>query len=102
MTRDTMRTRPLAVRHPGYQVFMLALCVYALVIMALRVALPISESTRTILEYADNAVCVLFLVDFILSLYVAPDRWTYLRTWGWLDLLSAIPMVDMARWGRAA
>jgi voltage-gated potassium channel len=54
------------------------------------------------LDYADHAVCVLFFVDFLYSLIRAPNRWRYLATWGWLDLLSSIPMVSAARWGRAA
>jgi voltage-gated potassium channel len=36
------------------------------------------------------------------SLSRAPRKWTYLVTWGWLDLLSSIPTVDALRWGRTA
>lgn len=87
---------------PSYQLFMLALCSYTLLSLAGQVALrPVGE-TRQILDYADNAVCVVFLSDFILSLFRAPNRWRYFYTWGWLDLLSSIPMLDAARWGRAA
>ena len=32
----------------------------------------------------------------------APNRWRYFITWGWIDLLSSIPALDVARWGRAA
>jgi voltage-gated potassium channel len=55
-----------------------------------------------ILDYADLAVCAVFLVDFALSLWRAPDRRRYFLTWGWLDLLSSLPALDAARWGRAA
>lgn len=37
-----------------------------------------------------------------MCLYNAPNRWRYLYTWGWLDLASSIPTLDIARWGRAA
>ena len=43
-----------------------------------------------------------FSCDFLVSLWRAPDRRRYLLTWGWVDLLSSIPTVDVARWGRAA
>lgn len=58
--------------------------------------------TVTILAFADYGVCAVFFADFIYSLWHAENRWRYFRTWGWLDLLSSIPVLDAARWGRAA
>ncbi|MEX0586958.1 MAG: ion transporter, partial [Pirellulales bacterium] len=87
---------------PGYQLFMLVLCVYALAAMAAQAAFRLEPGTRGIIDYADYAVCALFFADFIFSLWQAPSRWRYFATWGWLDLLSSIPAVDVARWGRAA
>lgn len=90
--------------HEGspYQLFMLALCLWALLALAAGTVLSLDAETLTVLEFADNAVCGLFLVDFLLNLYKAPRRLTYLATWGWLDLLSSIPTVGVLRWGRAA
>lgn len=85
---------------PGYQIFMLALCLYALGALAAQSVIRLSPGTRVILDYADYGVCAIFLVDFLMSLLFAPSRWRYLRTWGWLDLLSSIPTIDIARWGR--
>jgi voltage-gated potassium channel len=85
-----------------YQLFMLVLCLYALGVLAFQTAVAESPETRTILDYADYVVCLLFFGDFVVSLLRAPDRWRYFYTWGWLDLLSSIPMVDAVRWGRAA
>src|SRR5262245_52862340 len=87
---------------PGYQIFMLTLCLYALAILAASVLVKFDPETRQVLDYADYAVCLLFLGDFVYCLIRAPDRKKYLLTWGWLDLLSSIPMLDVARWGRAA
>ena len=81
---------------------MLALCVYSLAILVYQTSQPIDPSTVTILESADFFVCVIFLIDFGISLRRAPNKWRYLRTWGWLDLLSSIPTLNAARWGRAA
>lgn len=86
----------------GYQLFMLALCVYSLAILAFQASRPSNPATVVILEYADFVVCLIFIADFLLSLLRAPDKWRYMRTWGWLDLLSSIPTVDIVRWGRAA
>jgi voltage-gated potassium channel len=86
---------------PAYQVFMLVLCIYSLGILAFQATGP-SPATLTILDYADLMVCVVFFGDFLVSLYRADNKWRYFITWGWIDLLSSIPVVDVTRWGRAA
>jgi voltage-gated potassium channel len=45
---------------------------------------------------------MVFLFDFARNLKRAENRWRYFYTWGWLDLLSSIPMVDALRVGRLA
>lgn len=97
-----MNDAPDRLASPGYQVFMLVLCLFALGAGAVQTAIHLEPRTRGILSYADYAVCVVFLADFVISLWRAPNRRRYLATWGWLDLLSSIPTVDVARWGRAA
>src|SRR6266850_590150 len=85
-----------------YEFFMLCLCLWALLTLAVGSFLELSESTRTILAYADYVVCLLFFLDFLHSLYTAPSRVRYLTSWGWIDLLSSVPVVGSLRWGRAA
>jgi voltage-gated potassium channel len=86
----------------SYQLFMLMLCLFALLALAVDTVAPIAPSTRDILRYADTAVCGLFFLDFVIQLARAPRRWEYFVRWGWIDLLSSIPMVDALRVGRAA
>jgi voltage-gated potassium channel len=81
---------------------MLFLCLYALGTLTAQVLFRLDADTRIVLDYADNAVCGVFLLDFIASLKRAENRIQYMYTWGWIDLLSSIPTVDIARWGRAA
>lgn len=81
---------------------MLALCLWAVASLAAKTFWHLDVETETVLDYADNAACGLFFLDFLTSLYRAPQRWKYLITWGWLDLLSSIPTGDVLRWGRAA
>lgn len=103
MTRaQTAQSKPTGKNVTPYQLFMLVLCAWALLILAAGVFTQWSESTRTILGYADTAVCVIFFGDFLKSLWEAPRKFHYLRTWGWIDLLSSIPVADPLRWGRAA
>jgi len=86
-----------------YQLFMLGLCLYAVGALAIETMVRVSPDTSTILEYTDVGVCAVFLLDFLLCLYKEKgSRGKYFLTWGWLDLLSAIPTLDVARWGRVA
>lgn len=85
-----------------YDIFMLVLCVWALGLLAVSTFAKWDDSTRDVLSYADNVVCGLFLIDFVVSLYRAPRKVHYLITWGWIDLLSSLPALDVLRWGRAA
>lgn len=94
--------RTPATGSPGYQIFMLALCLYSLGILAFQVSGPREPATTVILDYADFLVCLIFFGDFVISLLRAENRLRYLRTWGWLDLLSSIPAIDLARLGRVA
>ena len=85
-----------------YQLFMLAVSFYTLVALAIGVIVRPEGEIGMVLEYADRAICAVFLMDFMVCLYKAPNRWRYMYTWGWLDLLSSIPALDATRWGRAA
>jgi voltage-gated potassium channel len=79
---------------------MLVLCIYAIVELVLRSFVALRPGTLKLLTYADFVVCVFFLLDFIISIVHAPNRWRYLLTWGWVDLLSSIPAVPMLEWVR--
>ncbi|HET6462370.1 MAG TPA: ion transporter [Candidatus Krumholzibacteria bacterium] len=83
-----------------YQAFILILCVYAIGVLVLRSFFPVSAETLKILKYADSVVCFFFLIDFVIQLVRAENRWRYLYTWGWVDLLSSVPAVPLVRWGR--
>lgn len=87
---------------PLYQLFMLALCVLALAGLVVQNAFQQDPEIEAVLDVADFVICLAFGVDFLVSLWNAERRWRYFVTWGWLDLLSSIPMLDLARWGRIA
>lgn len=84
----------------AYQLFMLAVSILAIAILGASVALDLRPATLELLDYADTAVCVLFFGDFLYQLGRAKHRWAYFIRWGWIDLLSSIPMVDAFRAGR--
>lgn len=89
-------------RADGYQVFMLVLCLYALGALAIERVFQLPPGSDVILRWADYLVCVIFLADFLWSLWRAESRSRYFFTWGWIDLLSSIPVVESLRFGRVA
>src|SRR5690242_240831 len=94
------RNLPALVSSASYQLFMLVLCVYAMAALGIGTVIRLDPGVRAVLEYADYLVCLQFFVDFMISLWCAENRVKYLLTWGWLDLLSSVPMLSAARWGR--
>jgi voltage-gated potassium channel len=98
-----MSNKPLArLTVRPYQIFMLVLCIYAILILAIECIVPLRPNTRMVLDYADFGVCLLFFSDFIISLANAPNRKRYLMQWGWIDLLSSVPTINVFRIGRLA
>jgi voltage-gated potassium channel len=89
-------------RSQPYQIFVLALCILALAALAVDKVVTLDPAAKQILSYADAAICLLFLVDFAVSLCRAKHKVRYMYTWGWIDLLSCIPNVQFLRWGRVA
>lgn len=85
-----------------YTIFILAVSIFAILAMSARAFLEINPDTQTILEYADDGICILFFLDFLISFMKAENKAGYFFKWGWIDLLSSIPMVDSLRWGRLA
>ena len=83
-----------------YLLFTHILSIIAISAIAFEVLLRPSESVLQILMYADLVICLLFFIDFIVQLMQAEDRKRYLWTWGWLDLLSSVPAIEIFRIGR--
>ena len=75
----------------AYNIFILVLTVFSLVIMVL-LLLPISQAERDLLTLYDNVVCVVFLIDFVMNLLAAKPKSAYfVGARGWLDLLGSVP-----------
>ena len=86
----------------AYMLFVLILSGLSLVVLAARTMLPLTAASKVVLDHADNIVCGLFLIDFAISMYRSDKKLRYFLTWGWLDLVSSVPMVEPFRLGRIA
>ena len=82
-----------------FQFVILVLSVYVLAALFYQVALSPPPAVSQLLDWIDTFVCVIFLGDFFYRLYRAPSKLEFLK-WGWIDLISSIPALDIFRWGR--
>jgi voltage-gated potassium channel len=84
--------RPIVREHGNaYNLFILLLTVFSLAVMVLLV-LPLDPQTHQLLFVYDNAVCVIFLMDFAYNITGSrPKRQYFIYQRGWLDLLGSIP-----------
>ena len=82
-----------------WRMVILILSLYVLCAVFADTVLPLSGETRALLITIDNLVCGVFIADFTGRVLRGPDRKRYLK-WGWIDLVSSIPTVQVLRWGR--
>lgn len=84
-----------------WQYFMLIFSILSLVMLAAEVFLPWDAETKEAFYMVDNIVCAVFFADFLWQLYRTKPRIAYLK-WGWLDLISSIPILPEFRVARMA
>ena len=85
-----MTARAAVLRQHGnaYNIFILVLTLFSFVLMGL-LLLPLDDDTQILVMVYDNAICVIFLADFVWSLSGSrPRRAYFIHARGWLDLLG--------------
>jgi len=82
-----------------YELFMLLLCGYSLITLALETFIHLSEDDSKIIDAVENVVCGIFFIDFLIRLTYASNKRDFM-TWGWIDILSCIPVYDVFQAGR--
>ncbi len=75
------------------------LSIYVLGALLVDTLYKLPPETSRLLNYIDNSICVLFFLDFIVRLFHAKNKKKFMQ-WGWIDLVSSVPMVDFLRVGR--
>jgi voltage-gated potassium channel len=73
------------------------LAIFSLVILIIPIIVQLPPDAVDTLNNLENALCAVFLADFLRSLFRAPNKWGYfLKGGGWLDLLGSIPFGKFA------
>jgi voltage-gated potassium channel len=82
------------------QVVTLFLSLFVLLSLLYEVTMQPSREVKEFLWQVDHVVCGVFLLDWIVEFRRASNKWRFMR-WGWLDLLSALPLSLLTNGGWA-
>lgn len=99
MNKEISRTE---MRHPLWQIFMLLLSAYSLFVLSVEFLIVENPEVQEVVFKLDFLLCLLFFADFLYLFFTADSKRRYMLKWGWIDLLSSIPLVEPLRWGRLA
>jgi len=77
----------------------IALSIYVLGALLVDTIYVLPSETKILLNYIDYAICAFFFLEFCIRFYKAEKKLRFMR-WGWIDLISSIPMIDVLRAGR--
>lgn len=80
---------------------MAALSVYVMGAIAAEWLLDLPPEVIRLLGIFDNTICAVFFADFLTRFCIAERKSDFMK-WGWVDLFSCIPTIDIFRWGRLA
>jgi voltage-gated potassium channel len=84
-----------------WQVLLLILSVLILISILIDTVAPLNHEVSKVIQFYDFFVCILFFIDFVARLLKSDKKIKFFfLQWGWLDLLSSVPMVDFLRYGR--
>jgi voltage-gated potassium channel len=80
-------------------ILVIVLSIYVLGTLLVDSVAELPPETSRLLRYIDTAICVFFFFEFCVRFARAEKKARFMR-WGWIDLISCIPMVDFLRAGR--
>lgn len=80
-------------------ILIIVLSIYVLVALLIDTFFALPKEISNVLITIDNGICFIFLIDFLIRFFSAENKIKFMR-WGWIDLLSSIPYVEILRSGR--
>ena len=82
-----------------FQLTLMVLSILSVLIILVDMFSELDPEVSTVIQLADFSICILFLYDFIYRLIKADNKLKFMK-WGWIDLISSVPMLDIFRGGR--
>ena len=82
-----------------FNIIILILSLYIILSLIVTTFFALSKEIVILLNYVDNFICIIFLVDFVIRFKNANNKLVFMK-WGWIDLVASIPFLDIFRAGR--
>ncbi len=80
-------------------IIVIVLSIYVLGALLIDTVFVLPTEISILLNYIDIAICVFFCFEFFVRFFRAENKLNFMK-WGWIDLLSSIPLVGFLRAGR--
>ncbi|MFV5691974.1 potassium channel family protein [Flavobacterium sp. LT1R49] len=82
-----------------FNIIILVLTIYVLGALLVETVFVLPTETSKLLNFIDKVICLIFFIDFTVRFFKAKNKLKFMR-WGWIDLISSIPVVNYFRAGR--
>lgn len=80
-------------------IIILILSIYVLVALLIDTIFALPQETQRLLNYIDIVICIIFFFEFCIRFFQSKNKMKFMQ-WGWIDLVSSIPMIGFLRYGR--
>lgn len=80
-------------------IIVLILTFYVLGALIADTVFKLPDEISRLLGYFDTLICSFFFIEFSIRFYKADSKLKFMK-WGWIDLVSSIPMIGIFRVGR--
>jgi len=80
-------------------IIVLILTFYVLGALIVDTVFNLPDEISSLLGYFDTTICAFFFIEFSVRFYKADNKLKFMK-WGWIDLVSSIPMIGIFRVGR--
>lgn len=87
-------------RELSWQLTVLVLSVLALILLGAGTVFELNDNVSALFIFFDTSICFVLLADVAYWGIIKKDGRKEYWKWGWLDLISSIPVFVFLRWGR--
>jgi voltage-gated potassium channel len=78
--------------HP-FNLLVFVLSVFVILSLIVTSFVKLTDENLRLLRDIDYFICLVFFIDFLIQFFTAENKLHYMK-WGWIDLLSSIPILD--------
>ncbi|TVL03370.1 ion transporter [Shewanella algae] len=82
-----------------FELAMMMLSLISVVVILIMTFVPVDPETHKLLFYIDTGICFIFMSYFLVGLFRAENKLTYIKS-HWVDFVASIPAIEALRFAR--